>query len=329
MKREEVARDMRAIWRRGLRPGSPAAFAFAILCVAAATLLRQAIDLIAHDAVPFATYFPAILIASLVGGVTAGILALVLSGAASWLMFVSPRHEWVALTADQVASLGLFGFASIMIIWIAERYRALMLRIYQEQRYRKVIVDELGHRLKNKLATVHAILRHELRGHEDIWDSVSGRLHALSVADDFIVQADGEGVDLRQLLEMEMLPYGASKVTLRGEPVLMFSKLPSVLALVFHELATNSAKYGSLSALDGRVDISWDKTGDSIAVTWRETGGPKVTPPSRRSFGSNLIERSLIAFGGSAKIDFAESGVICRIRLPKTEKPPAAASPAS
>lgn len=321
MDRQELADDIRAIGRRGLRPGSPAALAFAVVCVAAATLVRMAIDLIAPGAVPFSTYFPAILIAAMVGGIGAGVLTMALGGLLSWFMFMPPRLDWTAFTTEQIISLALYAVASIIVIWVANGYRAVMRRLYEEERYRKIVVDELGHRVKNKLATIHAILRHELRGHEAIWDSVSGRLQALSAADDFIVQADGAGVELRRILEMEMEPYGSSKITLRGDPVFVFGKMPSVLALVFHELTTNAAKYGSLSSLEGRVEISWNVSGDTISIVWAESGGPAVAPPKRRSFGSNLIERSLDAFGGSARIEFAAAGVICRIRLPRTDPP--------
>jgi two-component sensor histidine kinase len=183
------------------------------------------------------------------------------------------------------------------------------------------VVDELGHRVKNKLATIYAILRHELRGHDVIWQSVSGRLRALSTADDFLVKADGKGVDLRQILEMELEPYGSAQISLQGEPVLLFAKIPTILALVFHELATNAAKYGSLSSSEGRLTISWRNSGEWIEVDWVESGGPAVSVPSKRSFGSNLIERSLGAFGGEAKIEFAPAGVICRMQLPKPTAP--------
>jgi two-component sensor histidine kinase len=116
---------------------------------------------------------------------------------------------------------------------------------------------------------------------------------------------------------MEMEPYDSSRISLHGDPVPLFAKLPTVLALVFHELATNAAKYGALSAPGGRLAISWHAASDQTVIEWVESGGPEVTEPSRRSFGSNLIERSLGGFGGSAKIEFARSGVICRMILPK------------
>lgn len=305
-------------------PRSLGAFAFALLCVAAATGLRLLIDFIAPNAVPFALYFPAVLVATLVGGTAAGIFSMLLSTAVSWWIFMPPRFEWTVLSKDHLVSVALFILAAAVIVWIAALYRIALRRLDEEESYRQVVVEELGHRVKNKLATIYAILRHELRGQPDIWESVSGRLRALSAADDFLVKSDGKGIDLRQILEMEMEPYGSGRTVLNGEPVLLFAKVPMVLALVFHELATNAAKYGALSVPAGRLTISWRTSGDHIAVEWVESGGPPVAVPTRRSFGSNLIERSLDGFGGSAKIEFAPGGVICRMRFPKPKAPFAA-----
>ena len=98
---------------------------------------------------------------------------------------------------------------------------------------------------------------------------------------------------------------------------------------MFHELATNAAKYGALSAQTGRLTISWRASGDQIALEWVESDGPAVSEPSRRSFGSNLIERSLDSFGASAKLEFAPKGVICRMLLPKQNAPDASQPAAS
>jgi len=306
-----------AFARRGLRPGSPAAFGFALVCVSVATLLRLAIDLVAPAAVPFATYFPAILIATLVAGTAAGLVTMALGALIAWYVFVPPRFSMSSLRAEDMVSLGLFFLAALAIVWIADRYRALLRRLDEEEAYRKVVVEELGHRVKNKLATVYAILRHELRGHRDVWESAAGRLRALSAADDFLVAGDGEGVRLEQIIDLELAPYGSASVNKRGAPLTLSGKLPSVLSLIVHELATNAAKYGALSAPNGVIDISWAQDGDDIVVDWRERDGPPVTAPTKRSFGTNLIERSLGAFQGTAKVEFAAGGVVCRMRFPK------------
>ena len=311
--------------RHGLRPASPAAFAFAVLCVAVATVLRLAIDLIAPDAVPFATFFPAILIATLIAGTAAGVFAMALAALVSWSIFVPPRFSIGHLHAEDVVSLGLFLFASLAIIWVADRYRAVVRRLDEEEAYRKLVVEELGHRVKNKLATVHAILRHELRGHRDVWESAAGRLRALMTADDFLAAEGGEGVDFRELVQMELAPYGSASVAMRGEPLMLHGKLPSVLSLIVHELATNAAKYGALSAPNGVIAIEWTERDGDIVVVWTESGGPDVVAPDKRSFGTNLIERSLDAFKGTARIEFARAGIVCRMRFPR----PAAAPPSS
>lgn len=322
MSRQLVA-QIREFVRRGLRPRSPSAFAFAALCVAVAALVRLAIDLVAPGAVPFATFFPAILAAALVGGVAAGIAATLLSAFTSDWMFVPPRFSLAIPRNDDLVSMAMFIVAAAAIIWIAEQYRAAVRRLNEEEHYRKIVVDELGHRVKNKLATIYAILRHELRRHPAIWDSVSGRLRALSAADDFLEHADSHGVELQQILEMELEPYGTGRYNLRGEPVQLYAKLPTVLALVFHELATNAAKYGALSTPGGRLDIAWRSTEGRIMLDWVEIGGPPVTAPQRRSFGTNLIERSLGGFGGSAKLEFKATGVVCRLELPSLNPPQA------
>lgn len=326
MQQPEFTNAMRTVARRGLRPASPAAFAVAALCVAGAGLARLAIDLIAPNAVPFVTFFPAILVATMAAGIAAGVFALVLSAGVAWWTFIPPRFSWDAATSTHLVNITLFCLASATIIWIAGQYRKLMRQLDEEEHYRQVVVDELGHRVKNKLATIYAILRHELRGHDEIWHSVSGRLRALSAADDFLVKSDGKGVDLRQILEMELEPYDSSRISLQGDPVLLFAKVPTVLALIFHELATNAAKYGALSAPGGRLTISWRTAADQTEIEWVESGGPEVAMPTRRSFGSNLIERSLGGFGGAATIEFARSGVICRMTLPKPSAPAATAA---
>lgn len=308
-----------AMVRRGPRPGSFEAYGLALACVLAATLLRLLIDIVSPDAVPFATFFPALLIATLAGGPAAGGLATVLGAFVSWWLFIEPRFAWTIASKNHLVSVLLYLFAGAIIVWTTNQYRLVVARIDEEERYRRIVVDEIGHRMKNKLATVYAILRHELRGEPDIWNSVSGRLQALSSADDILSRDGGEGVGLHQILAMEVAPFGDGRLVIDGPQIDLFGKLPTVVALMFHELATNAAKYGALSIPGGRIHASLRQAGDTIEIVWRERGGPPVAPPSRRSFGSNLIERSLDSFGGSARLEFNPRGLVCRIVLPEAQ----------
>jgi two-component sensor histidine kinase len=308
--------------RRGLRPGSLNAYAFAAICVAVATLIRYTIETVAPNAVPFASYFPAVLIATLVGGWAAGVAAMFISAAVSFYLFIATDEILHSFTLENILDLILFFFAAVLILAVAEQFRRVVRQLDDEEAQRQVIVEELNHRVKNKLATIYAILRHELRGNPVTWESVSGRLRALSAADDYLMRANGKALDLRQILEQELTPYDVKRISFAGDAVELHGRVPVVLALVIHELSTNAAKYGALSVPSGRLDISWHSDGNEVSLKWVESGGPSVTAPTKYGFGSNLIERSLNVFGGSAKIVFAASGVVCSIRFPKTMPSP-------
>jgi two-component sensor histidine kinase len=256
------------------------------------------------------------LFATLVGGLAAGVLATILSGAIVWCVFLTPHVAPTVLTNSQALSLALFACSATVIIWGAEQYRLLVTRLDEEEHYRKVVVDELGHRVKNKLATVYAILRHELRGQGPILESISGRLRALSAADDFLTESTDGGTELHAIVKMELEPYDASRVSLQGEPIEVPSKLATILALMIHELATNAAKYGALSMSCGRVCVSWSMVGGQVVIEWREVGGPLVGAPTRRGFGRKIIERGLDPFGGEVETKFEPTGVTCRVSFP-------------
>jgi two-component sensor histidine kinase len=314
-----LSNALNAMVRRGPRSGSFEAYGIAVACVLAATLVRLLFDMVAPNSIYFATFVPALLIAALIGGLAAGATATLLGGFVAWWMFFEPRFAWSLTEKNHLIGTGLYLFAGALIVWTASQYRLLLARIDEEEKYRRIVVDELSHRVKNKLATIYAILRHELRGQPEIWDSVSGRLQALSAADDFLGRDEESGVELKVLLDMEAGPFGADRFTCSGPPARLFGKLPTVLALVFHELTTNAAKYGALVKPSGHIYITWQRTDDAFEIAWTETGGPEVLAPLRRSFGSNLIERSLDSFGGQARLGFAPEGVTCRIKLPNAQ----------
>ena len=153
-----------------------------------------------------------------------------------------------------------------------------------------------------------------------------GRLIALGRAHDQLTRRHWENADLRDILAAIAAPYATGGRRRRslsiGDSVTLSPRAALTLAMAFHELATNAAKYGALSVPDGRVDISWDMTWglsrkpDELRIDWCEQGGPTVAPPGRRGFGTKFIETS-IAFelGGTARIRFEEAGVRCTMQI--------------
>ncbi len=314
---EEIDRlaGLRRLLRWGLRPGSPGAYAFAVGCVAAALAVRLLFAVFKPDLVMFATYYPAVLLATLIGGTSSGILAQVLGAAIGWLLvepLLPPVDRGVT---EQVIALLLYALSSSFIIWAAEHYRRVIRRLDEEQHYRRLVVDELSHRLRNKLATVQAVLRHELKTDPALRDRVDGRLRALVAADDLLTRSDDGAVDLGDIVQAEFAPYGETRISQHGERVRIGAKPAAMLALVFHELATNAAKYGALARPEGQISISWLLQGTVLTIDWSETGGPAVSKPTRQGFGSKLFRRALEPFHGTVALSFEHGGLQCRIAL--------------
>jgi two-component sensor histidine kinase len=307
-------RFVRSAWRQGLRPWSPAAICFTLVCVAIAAAVRFALGLFSPEATPFALFYAATLIVTLVAGPWLGAFAALLGAALS--IALKSLGVPIDFSGTDVASLLLYSAASAIIIFGAEQYRRLVRKLDQEEHYRAILVDELGHRLQNKLATIHAILGHELRDHREMWQRVSGRLHALSSTDELIIRPHAKGIEIGTVVEKELAPYDPRRATIEGPPLEVPPKLAVTLALVFHELATNAAKYGALSSSDGRVLVSWKFAGGGAVIRWQETGGPPVLPPTRRGFGRRIIEEGLTPFGGKVECSYESTGAACTIVVP-------------
>lgn len=186
----------------------------------------------------------------------------------------------------------------------------------------KLLNEELNHRVKNVLSLIKSLVSQPVEEGANVSDyaqSLKKRILALAFAHDQVVRSDGGG-NLRQLLEAELSPYfdQPAQIAIDGPQVGLDARSYSVLALVFHELATNAAKYGALSVPDGRLQISWKITDTGACeLYWREAGGPAVTPPRRRGFGSTLIDRSVpFDLGGESDVKYASKGLEARLLIP-------------
>jgi two-component sensor histidine kinase/PAS domain-containing protein len=191
-----------------------------------------------------------------------------------------------------------------------------------------LLLHELNHRVKNTLATVQSIASMTRRsaeaGDPAAWDAFLGRLQGLAKTHDLLTVSNWSGAPLRDVLESELEPYQdplRQRIKLRGPRVNLQPTAVLALGLAVHELATNAAKYGSLSAPDGQVKVMWALTSGpgpaALLVEWTESGGPRVSPPKRQGFGTKLIQRGLAQqLGGEIKLDFAPSGIRCVITFP-------------
>jgi two-component sensor histidine kinase len=201
---------------------------------------------------------------------------------------------------------------------VAERTWDAVERALAEQRQR-LLINELNHRVKNTLATVQAIAFQTLKGEIPLAEArgrFEARLLALSRAHSLLTAQNWEGASLSRVVAdaTEYLAGEQGRFEVSGPEVLLAPRPALALALAFHELGTNAAKYGALSAEGGTVSISWKSARGTLRIEWRERGGPPVVQPERRGFGSRLIERGLAAdLGGRASLEFGAEGLVCTI----------------
>jgi two-component system CheB/CheR fusion protein len=193
---------------------------------------------------------------------------------------------------------------------------------------RKLLADELAHRMKNTLAMVQSIGRQTFRGlsEPDRLREFEQRLQALGAAHSLLTQKGWRSASLADVIRAALGAHVTGQVVLQGPDVDLPSSACMGVALAIHELATNAAKYGALSTEAGVVQIRWrmDAVG-VLTLHWEEEGGPTVAPPTRRGFGSRLLRQVFTPSGGDVELIFLPSGVSARMCVPL---PPAAATPA-
>lgn len=193
-----------------------------------------------------------------------------------------------------------------------------------------LLAREVDHRANNLLAVVQSVVQlSKATTSEALKTVLMGRITALGRAHQLLSEARWEGADLRRLVEEELLAFSlgeAARVSIRGEDVALPPASAQALAMALHELATNAAKYGALSAPGGQVAISWTREGGPLTLRWAETGGPTVTQPTRRGLGVTMLARALGgALKGEARFDWRPEGLICELELPGQMVEPAVA----
>jgi two-component sensor histidine kinase len=194
----------------------------------------------------------------------------------------------------------------------------------QAETRQRLMVHELNHRVKNTLAMVHAMASQTLRTVDPVLRlAFQGRLEAMAAAHDILTEDLWSGADLASVIARALAPFGgstSSRFRVSGPPLRLLPRAAIALVMGLHELATNATKYGALSNDCGVVELRWQQMNGTFLLVWTEVGGPLVSPPSQRGFGTRLIERSLARdLGGTARLTFAQGGVVCAFEVPLGE----------
>lgn len=230
-------------------------------------------------------------------------------------LLVAPLWRYLAITSAIGGILLLVGlaFAVRMATTIA---RGEMLH--------DLLVEELNHRVKNTLAILQSIAAQTFRSaSRPERDKFEGRLRALAEAHNLLSTEKWQGSDLQDVVGRVLQPYLLSnpeRVRMFGPKVPLAPRLAVVLSMILHEIATNAAKYGSLSNETGTVSLDWEVLEEDakkkLRLIWSEAGGPPVSAPVQRGFGSRLIERSARdQLGGEATVDFLPRGVVYTVTV--------------
>jgi two-component sensor histidine kinase len=218
--------------------------------------------------------------------------------------------------ARSMSDLATFAAIALRMIQSEER-------LSQALSIQETLAEEMNHRVKNVFALAESMVRLSARSavsKEDLAAKLIGRLHALADAHALVRrrfdQMPWEGADFCEILTRILLPHDEGRSVIRGPTLSVGERAATSLALLFHELATNAAKYGSLSIDQGAVEIEWDADEKDIRLQWRETGGPTTKPPERQGNGVRLVNATIQQLGGKVEYDWRPEGLIARLRLP-------------
>ena len=220
--------------------------------------------------------------------------------------------RWCVVTAAAtIDRSGRVARVSGVTVDITERKRA-------EER-QNLLAREVDHRAKNALALAQSIVR-LTRGDnvKSYIQAVEGRISALARVHTILSLSSWQGAEVRKLVDEELAPYSTGdQIASSGSNIQLQPATAQTLAMALHELVTNSAKYGALSTLSGRLSVKWENRADTLQVLWEERDGPPVEKPVSRGFGTRSVIASIESqLGGQAEFDWRSEGLVCRLSVP-------------
>lgn len=184
-----------------------------------------------------------------------------------------------------------------------------------------LLTGEVDHRSNNLLAVIQAMLRlTKADSAEEFQAAFQGRLSALANVQRLFSVSRWTGASIQRIIEEELRPYGSTRVSVTGLDVRLPAALAQAIAVTVHELATNAAKYGSLSGPSGRINISWQvDAADSLVLRWTESGGPQIAEPKRKGFGVDAIDGMVRTLSGKITRQWKSEGLACELSFPGIE----------
>jgi two-component sensor histidine kinase len=244
-------------------------------------------------------------------------LAMKGAGAIGTLWIIADEaHHFHKGHARVMTELAAFAAMALRMIQSEERANLAL----QQQ---ATLTKEMSHRVKNLFSIVDSMIRMTARTSttkEELAERLSGRVHALAHANALVRRSFGDGnadgVSFGELIERVLQPHARAKSTIEGPSLSLGEQATNNLALVFHEMATNAAKYGSLSNDTGSVAVKWSVDDTSVRLTWKEAGGPVTKRPEALGFGSKLVETTVFRIGGQIEYDWCPMGLSARFNVP-------------
>jgi two-component sensor histidine kinase len=254
--------------------------------------------------------------------------ALVLAGSLAWALARTMSRP-ITVATDAAAALGrgeavrANSSSLLEANTLVSALQSASCELSERADHQRLLLNELSHRVKNVLAVVQAIIARTLSDERSIHEGrriLGERVLALARAHELLMRTDWKGVSLTDIIQAELEPF-SNRLSLEGPAVIVDGKVVQTLALVIHELATNAAKHGALSNDAGRVFLRWsvDGAGDDarFKFRWEERHGPSVAPPTRKGFGSTLLETAITAdLKIKPRLSFEAGGFVYELDVP-------------
>ncbi|MGC1271507.1 MAG: HWE histidine kinase domain-containing protein [Croceibacterium sp.] len=303
--------------RRALLAEPPAliALGWSLLAVTVAVGMRLVTDG-GSLGVPFMTFYPMVMLCSLLLGWRWGAFVTLLSGVVANRLVLERQLRFWDDTGDAVLVV-MFFFSCSVLVATGHLARRALQRAQAAQEREELLNRELMHRVKNMLATVSALASMTARHSppDQFQRAFSGRMMALQRATELLGMTERMISELAQLVDGAIEPFRADANFTVGGPRCTIPREACVpLSLALHELCTNASKYGALSVPQGRVSLGWAMGDGVLRLLWQEVGGPEVKPPSREGMGTQLLKRQREL--GAVNIEYAPAGLRCTFDIP-------------